>query len=83
MRINTCNRTTGQQVGKSWCVLRVERKRILKDKEYFMLYFVRISDAAKKTHKPIPYSVKDCGGNHREIQWGVKPPNILKKSSKS
>jgi hypothetical protein len=43
-----------------------------------------VSDAAPSTHPAIPYSVKDCGKNHREILWGEKmPPVKLGKSKNS
>jgi hypothetical protein len=56
------------------CILRSEEAGEDGDQRYFKLVFERISDAAPKTHPPIPYSVEDLGGSSRRILWGkVKP----------
>jgi predicted ATP-dependent serine protease len=52
----------------------VEFKPPIGGERYFELRFVKVSDAAQKTHLPIPYSVRDDGGVRRTILWGISRP---------
>jgi hypothetical protein len=59
-------------------ILRATELEPLAGERYFQLTFERISDAAPKTHPPIPYSVQDLGGPSRRILWGkVRPKPTL------
>jgi hypothetical protein len=57
------------------CIVRAVELKSYNDRRYFRLIFERISDAAPKTHPPIPYSVEDLGGSARRILWGEVRPN--------
>jgi hypothetical protein len=41
---------------------------------YCVLQFVKVSSTARSNYPPIPYSVRDHGGSHREILWGRSRP---------
>lgn len=57
------------------CVLRVDKVPAGKQQaEHFLLRFVKVSDAAPSTHPPIPFTMKDLGGNKRSPQWQSKAP---------
>jgi hypothetical protein len=62
------------------CVLRAVDLGPAAGLPYGRLEFVKVSDTARSNYPPIPYSVKDHGGSHREILWGKYKPNPIKAS---
>lgn len=58
------------------CILRAEELPPDGEDRYFRLVFERISDAAPRTHPPLPYAVEDLGGSDRRIDWGKKKPSV-------
>ncbi len=62
----------------SRCVMRANRLDDHVKTRCYELCFVKVSDAAPSTHPTIRYQVKDCGGNHRQIEWGKGPPKLKK-----